>query len=556
MKEEVPVLAQLLLPDPVNLELGEVLIEDDVVILAVSSRRRKAICPDCSRPSQRVHSRYWRAVADLPCGERRVQLNLLVRRLFCDNAMCKRKTFAEGFPGIVAPNARRTDRLAARQRRVGLALGGEAGSQMLIAMGMPLSGDTTLRLTLGMQQEAVPPPRVLGIDDWAWCKGQCYGTILVDLERHCPIDLLPDRTSDTLVAWLQAHPGVEVVSRDRAPAYIDAINRGAPDAIQVADRWHLLRNLRDVLERVLEQNRDCLYAAACQLDDQPDPESTFEHKSQDEIEDDTPQTKAEQRRQAARERRLERYQAVVDLHQQGVKIRAIACQLGMGRKTVRRYIESGVFPETSIRKKRLSILNRYKPYLNERWSEGCHNGLQLYREIKEQGYSGSRSLLGHWVARMRKRELKPVQREKAVPDGRKRANKPWSAHYAVWLLLRDPETLSPDKQAALERMLAASPAVRQAYNFGQSFIRIVRHRFSRALEPWLTAVMDNKVSKLSGFAQSLKQDKDAILAALSLPWSNGQVEGQVNRLKLIKRQMYGRAKFDLLRARVLTRIGD
>jgi transposase len=422
-------------------------------------------------------------------------------------------------------------------------------------MAMPISGDTVLRLVRNTPSKAVPPPRVLGIDDWAWCKGQRYGTILVDLERRRPIDLLSDRSAESVAAWLRAHPGIEIISRDRANEYIKAINQGAPDATQVADRWHLLQNLKDALIRVLDQNQACLYAAASEPDEDPVPVPTHKMNVKDETTDNPSQTKAEQRRQAARERRLARYQAVMDLYEQGTKIRAISRQLGMSRSTVRRYIKAGRFPETARRRKRRSILDPYLTHLKRRWAEGCHNGLQLYRELRKQGYCGSRPTVSNWATKMRRRNPKATVTHKAPARPKRKPRRPWSARYAVWLFLKPPEKLSIKKKAALERMLATSSVLRCVYNFAQAFTRIVRDRLSKALKPWLSAVIENKVPELSNMARSLEKDKNAVLAALTLPWSNGQVEGQVNRLKLIKRQMYGRAKFDLLRLRVLAYSG-
>jgi len=548
-------LAQLLLPDTDYLDLNDVTFSDSIITVAASSSRTSATCPDCQQPSSREHSHYWRRPVDLPCAERQMRLCLLVRRFFCDNTMCERKTFAEQFPDIIVPYARRTNRLAAKQRQTGLELGGEVGARALTKMAMPISGDTVLRLVRNTPSQAVPTPRVLGIDDWAWCKGQRYGTILVDLERHCPIDLLSDRSAESVAAWLRAHPGIEIISRDRANEYIKGINQGAPDATQVADRWHLLKNLKDTLIRVLDQNQACLYAAASEPEDEPEPLPTPEVSVKIETADSPPQTKAEQRRQAARERRLARYQEVMDLYEQGTKIRAIARQLGMSRRTVRRYIKAGCFPETAQRRKRRSILAPYLAYLKQRWAEGCHNGLQLYREIRKQGYCGSRPTVSNWATKMRKRNPKSTVTHKTPARPKKRSIRPWSARYAVWLFLKPPEKLSFRKKAALERMLDTSSVLRCVYNFAQAFSRIIRDRFSKALKPWLNAVIENKVPELSDMARSLEKDKNAVFAALTLPWSNGQVEGQVNRLKLIKRQMYGRASFDLLRLRVLAYSG-
>ena len=531
--------------------LNDMIVDTDMITLAINSIRVEATCPKCRKQSQRVHSLYWRTAADLPLAGLRVRLRLLVRRFFCDNHACRRKTFAERFPELVTVYARRTQRLAFQQRQVGLSLGGQAGAKLLDSIAMPTSGDTVLRLVKGVPASADSVPRVLGVDDWAWSKGRRYGTILVDLEQHHVVDLLPERSAETLAAWLRAHPGIQIISRDRALEYIKGIEQGAPDAVQIADRWHLLRNLADALIRLLDQNRACLYAVAAEPVVEPAPEPLPAEPGPEPIASSAP-TKLEQRQQEVRERRLARYQAIMDLHGQGIKVRAIARQLGIGRGTVQRYLKAGGFPEMSKRSGRSTILGSYLPYLQRRWDEGCHNGLQLYREIEQKGYCGSRPSVSRWVARMRKLAPPRKPRSKAgVCRSKETVTHPWSARCAVWLLLKQPEMLEPDKKAALERMLNASPVLQPAYNFAQAFIRMVRNRYSRGLRPWLDAVIENKIPELAGFAKSIQQDFSAVYAALSLPWSNGQVEGQVNRLKMIKRQMYGRAGFDLLRVRVM-----
>jgi transposase len=534
-----------------DLKIQNVIVEAEVITLTINSIQVNLACPECHQEAQRVHSFYWRTPTDLPVVGLCVRLRLLVRRFFCDNVMCKRKTFAEQFLTLLPAYARRTERLAHQQRQVGLSVGGQGGARLLGSIAMPTSGDTVLRLVKDFVQQEPAVPQVLGIDDWAWSKGQRYGTILVDLEQHRVVDLLSDRSSETLAAWLEAHPGIKIISRDRAREYIKGIEQGASDAVQVADRWHLLRNLADALIRLLEQNRDCLVAAATQPVSEPIPESVAAISQAETIEDAHSLPKLEQKQQAAQERRLTRYQAVIELHQKGMKMRAIARQLGFSRATVRRYIKAGRFPDVSRRARRSSILDAYLPYLQQRWTEGCHNGLQLYREIEQKGYRGSRPTVSRWAAQMRKLHPSSKQSSETETRHKEAVTRPWSARYAAWLLLKPPEVLKPEKKAALERILDASPVLRPAYNFAQAFIRIIWNRYSKNLRPWLDAVRENQIPELTGFARSMEQDFDAVLAALMLPWSNGQVEGQVNRLKMIKRQMYGRAGFDLLRIRVM-----
>ena len=251
-------IAKLLLPDVNLLRLDGVVIDAEGVTIRATSWQDAVCCPVCGQPSQREHSRYIRRPRDLPCIGRALRLQLTVRRFFCDNAACPRQTFAERLPGVVRVSARRTERLAELQRQIGLALGGEAGARHAAQLDVPVSPDTLLRLISETTEHPRVTPRALGIDDWAWRKRQRYGTILVDLERHCVVDILPDRSADTVADWLQAHPGVEIISRDRGGIYAEGARRGAPEAVQVADRWHLLANLREALERLLIRQHTAL----------------------------------------------------------------------------------------------------------------------------------------------------------------------------------------------------------------------------------------------------------------------------------------------------------
>lgn len=538
-------LTQVLFPDTLKVQSIESLPQTTILTIKATSAQVTAYCPDCRSSSERIHSRYQRRVADLPLAGQPVVVSVQACRYFCDNPTCPRRTFAQRLPDFVAPRARRSLRLAEQQRQTALALGGEAGARLLHKLAMPTSGDTLLRLTRTTTLPTVPPPRVLGLDDWAWAKGQHYGTILVDLERHQPVDLLPDRSAETVTAWLQAHPGIEIISRDRAQNYIEGITQGAPTAIQVADRWHLMKNWRETLEQLLTHHPACLTAAALAgspavpLPKEPPPERVKnEAKAATLL-----LSKAEQRRQANHQHRLTRYQRVFDLHQQGLAQKLIAQRVGLSPKTIRRYLKSGQLAEIT-RQRRPGGLTAYLDYLQARWQVGCHNGAQLYREIKQLGYAGCQTMVADWVAAQRK-QLNPQHR------GSQAKKRPWSARAVAWLLVKSPEKLNPEEKVTVERVLQASELVRRAYHFGQAFLRLIRQGYDKALEPWLRAALESDITQLRQFAKSLLPDQAAVQAALSLPWSNGQVEGQVNRLKLIKRQMYGRAKFDLLKLRFL-----
>lgn len=246
-------LVHTLLPDPEAIRLDCIRPSLSTIKLAVTTTASQAECPRCHRRSSRIHSRYIRHMVDLPWHGVAVKLELHTRRFRCLNSLCPQRIFCERLPRVVAHYARKTVRLSAALELIGLALGGEAGARLARELRLIVSPDTLLRrLRQAAQKESITP-RIIGVDDFAFRRGRRYGTLLVDLERRCPIDLLPDREAETLSAWLKAHPGIEVVSRDRSRAYASGITEGAPGAMQVADRWHLLKNLREALEQFLKR---------------------------------------------------------------------------------------------------------------------------------------------------------------------------------------------------------------------------------------------------------------------------------------------------------------
>lgn len=555
---------------PSGLQLDTITVTHDTLALVLCSTDHQACCPACGQLSPKIHSRYVRTLTDLPWAGLPVRLQLHTRKFFCTNAACPRTVFSERLPQFVAPYARRTQRLAQAQRQLGLALGGEAGARSAAQQGLPASPDTLLRLVRQAPAASHPTPRVLGVDDWALCKGQVYGTILVDLERHQPVDLLPDRLADTLAEWLQAHPGVEIISRDRATEYADGASRGAPTAIQVADRFHLLQNLREALQRFLEHHQALLRQAATPPQPANLPPSPAAPSTAPESDDGaqavpasapTPTTKAEQRKQESRSRREARYEEVRALHAQGLGIHAIARRLEISRQTVHSFVRANAFPERGQWRKRASKLDAHIPYLSEQLAMGQDNASALWRALREgQGYTGARSLVTAWVARHR--HLVPAQT--AGQAGRRRGRPPQSesvaatpkprtrsARQAAWLLVGRRSELNDEDEQFLERLCSASGNVGKAYKLAQDFRRLVSQREAEGLEEWLKAAVASGIEELQSFAAGIERDKAAVVAALMLVWSNGQVEGQVNRLKLIKRSMYGRANFDLLRQRVL-----
>jgi transposase len=386
----------LLLPWLTWLDLKEICTDEQQIAFMLTSTQQAA-CPRCHQPSHAPHSQYQRRIADLPCVGLNVRLQVQVRKFFCRNAACRQVVFSERLSSLAAPYARRTLRLCQEQQRLGLDLGGEVGARTAQRQGMPVSADTILRLV----RQAVPPtpstPRALGVDDWALRKGTTYGTILVDLDRHKPVDLLPDRTAATLERWLHEHPGVEIISRDRANDYAEGASRGAPDATQVADRFHLLQNVREVLQRLLERHQAALRAATAEAQtehvaaapslavlepvagNQPSPSVNHATNSTslEQVALPAKLPKAEQQRQIHRAQRLARYHKVQELSMAGVSQRAIARQLDMSIHTVRAFVKADQFPERATRRPMASKLDPFLPYLRQQLATGQDNAMQL-----------------------------------------------------------------------------------------------------------------------------------------------------------------------------------
>lgn len=365
-----------------------------------------APCPGCGTASGRVRSRYDRHLSDTATAGREVLIRLRVRRLFCDNAECAKTTFAEQVPELARRHARRTTILERVLAAVALALGGRAGARLTQHLAASVSRMTLLHILRGLSDPQQPTPRILGVDDFALRRGHHYGTLLVDLESHRPVDVLTDRTAQTLTEWLRTHPGVQIICRDRAGAYADGARDGAPDAVQVADRWHVWHNLAEAVERTVARHQDCVTAALAIRTDsnaegeavgdgQPDPDEQPRPA--------TPVAPADRTdRWALRAR--ERHVAVHALLAQGVAITAICRQLGLARGTVRRFARADTVEELLNRNgtgRRTSILEPFKPYLHQRWNEGRTKATALFTEITALGYCGGQNLVRRYLHQFR-----------------------------------------------------------------------------------------------------------------------------------------------------------
>jgi transposase len=450
-------------------------------------------------------------------------------------------TFAERLADTAPPAARRTGRLGDLQCHIGLAAGGEVGARLAARLAMPASADTLLRMARragAISPQPRPAVRVLAVDEWAWRRGHRYGTVLVDLERNRVVDLLPDRRAESLAAWLRANPGVEVVARDRAGVYADGARQGAPKAVQVSDRWHLLRNLGEAVHAVTDRHHAAAQRIGREVMAQLSAEEAWSIPA---VARPNP---AFRRAKAGRERRQACFDEAARLHAAGASLSAISRQVGADRKTLRRWLRAGAVP-TWRRPLRGSLLEPYREHLERRWAEGCCNAARLWRELASLGFPGRPAIVRAWATRRRRAGPTPG-RAPVMADGQ-----PWrppSGRRVARLLMAGADTLSAPDRLFAARLLEEVPALSAAIAVAKRLARVLRRQGDEALDDVLA---DAASTPLAAFVTELRKDIAAVQAALDLPWTTSPAEGQICRIKMIKRTMYGRAGFELLRARVL-----
>ncbi len=550
--DRLEILIEQLIPASGKLRMQQLRLSSEGLTLVLVSLQTEGQCPVCGQSTRRVHSTYMRTLQDLPWGSLRLTLRVQVHRFFCQNPNCRRKIFTERLPELAEPSARRTNRLRDAFVTIGWALGGEAGAKQCAAHATPVCASTLLSLLRRQGVTAAPTPRVLGVDDWSFRAHQA-GTLLVDLERHRPVDVLLGSDEAVFADWLGEHPGVEVISRDRGASYLKGATKGAPGAKQVLDRWHLLKNLGEVIQKTLAYQIDVLRQAGLQVKKNPQQTSLAPPES---AHPDGPRRKPPRRKPPApsprRAWQMAMHQHVQELAAEGNTQAEIISRLHLHQHTVRKYLRMPTFVAHYCHP-HPSPVEPYRAYLEERWQQGEVMITTLWQELQGQGFTGSYKSVWTFVRNWPlPAGMTPTSSFSLVATSTRRGapatRTPWQVK---WLLLRKPEELTAKDAAYRQALFGLSPCLSSLAALGQDFVRLIRERQSEALLPWLARAKGSPYEELQRFAQGLEREFPAVQAALIEPWSTGQVEGQITRLKLLKRQMYGRANIDLLRLRVL-----
>jgi transposase len=528
-------------------------IEDLGGGVRITARTRTVLlaCRGCGVVSARVHDRYRRRLADLACGGRPVQVVLEACRFRCGNPACPVATFAEQVPGLTSWYQRRTAQLRDLLEKVALALAGRAGSRLAAAAGTAVSRFTLIRLVRALPDPEAGPVTVLGVDDVAKRKGHSYATVLMDMDSHRLIDMLPDREAQTFADWLRAHPGIEVICRDRGGAYARAVREAAPAAVQVADRFHLWQDLAEAVEKT---------ALACiaALDWPPGPDGPADPGTAASPDAPAPTQPDGLRDVHGHDRKLvtrhrERYAAVQALRAEGCSTREIARRLRLARGTAAKFAGAASIDELLVKAtRRPSILDPFKPYLGQRWNQGITSAATLHEEIRARGWNGSILTVERYLRQFRTADGRDRQARAQPQHTAPSAPPPPKPRQVTRWIMTHPDHLASDDAANLTRLLDASPALAAAAAHVRSFAdTMTRRQGLLALEDWLTAVEADDQPGLHSFARGIRRDQQAVTAGLALPFSSGALEGKNCKIKYLKRLMYGRANFDLLRKMAL-----
>ncbi|MBK1439660.1 ISL3 family transposase [Parapedobacter sp. ISTM3] len=500
----------------------------DCINIYVESVQAQCLCPNCCLPAGKVHSYYTRRFSDLPAFGSPCTLFLKARKFRCRTDECPVKIFTERFGDHFSAYKRKTERLAKALYNLAIQNGGRPGERLCNLLSMPASDNTLLRLVHSAPMPERPNVTELGVDDWAMKKRDRYGSILVDLSTNKPIGLLPDREEDTLSGWLKAHPGIRTVSRDRYGNYRRAVSCGAPRAIQVADRWHLLKNLGEAVRKMLEREHVAMRKAR-----ESQAVSAGAQKARI--------------RSLASPRQHEKFRQVKDMLARNIPVREIARVTKMSRITIRKYRDCDELPRRHCTLS--SGLGKHLEFISERLAAEPDLQLkQLLAELQTRGYRGAYSTLSDGLAQFGLRCGKKQRMKKVLPAD----SVFWRPSKAVALFFQDSDKLPLPQQKFLADLRSKSIQLDKTFGLVRDFRHMMlKERSSRELDGWIDAANDSGINEVAGFANGLLQDYQAVKNAFDTKWSNGPVEGNVNRLKTIKRQMYGRGSLDLLERRLI-----
>jgi transposase len=541
-----------LLPDSSALSLGGI-EQDSNGWVVHACAPAMAACPDCGVASSARHSSYWRQLKDLPIQGRPVRLKLQVGRWRCRNLLCKRKIFCQRLSGITGKHAQETDRLTDILQSVGYALGGRAGERLGVRLGLRISDDTLLRRVkkaarLRPQSRAIP---VVGVDEWAWRKGYSgYGTMLVDLEQGMVADLLPDRSAAAFQKWLCKHPEVRMISRDRDSVYADGGYGGAPQAEQVADRFHLVQNLIKAVQTELEHRRQHLLIPATEFL-QKDAIAVLTSRQGW----GRPNLRQKEIRRQRRQQKEELFRMVKGMQSQGMRAFEIVKVTGISRGRVDKWLRLAECPPQNKMAPRPGMAEAFREELQRLWDQGCQNGRKLLEEVRKLGYIGSYSGLVSLVSEWREQKRTAEKASAVAPceAGQTPAVIPMRhvSPQEAAAVLSKPKPMLNERQRKIVEFLKQTPDFITMRHLVLSFRSILRRGTVATLKRWIKEAEKAGIAAISRFVGQLKRDQRAVENAVAYGWSNGPVEGHINRLKAVKRQMYGRAGFELLRSRIL-----
>jgi transposase len=496
----------------------------DRVVIDARVRAVTVACRRCGQESGRVHGSYVRQLRDTAAGGVQVVIALRVRRFRCGNAGCPAVTFAEQVAGLTSPHSRFTPLLRDLLTQIGLALAGRAGVRLAAAAGVAVGRDTLLRLVKALPDPAAGPVPVLGVDDFAFRKGRHYGTVLIDMATHRPVELFDGREAADLAAWLRRHPEVTVICRDRSGGYAEGARQGAPQAMQVADRFHLWQNLGQAVEKTVNTRRAHLGEPA------PGPPET------------PPPVRQSPEEKKIVTRMRENYAAVQQLHAQGLPKTVIGRKLGLHPATVRKFATARSADDLIAKtEQRTHLVDPWTGHLHQRWHEGERNATQLFREIRQLGYPGGELAVQRYLRRFRQ------GRGHAPQPG----PKPPTVRQVTSWIMTHPDHLDRRDAAKLRGIRDRDSDLDRLTTHVRAFAAMMTGRHGDRLDAWITSAEHDSLAPLAAFARNLRRDLDAVCHGLSLNHSSGPVEGNINRLKMLKRQMFGRASLDLLRKRVL-----